>query len=719
MVNDPAADLAAALASGRELDLAGASLPAALLAEVLTAAPPPGAPALRLRRANLTGVLRLTGATVTVPVELRACRFAHVPDLRMAEFAGLALTGCRVPGLRAGNMRVTADLLLDDGFSSHGPLNLTDAQIGGSLRLSGGRLRGSGGRALIADRIVVGGTCYARRLVTEGELRLPGARITGNFDLAGAELASPTGDVLDATGITLEGSLLAGRHETGPEYAFTAAGRLLLAGARIGGDMVLSGAQIAVPPVPAPDPDGTGSEETRVPVIPGGIVDAAACLVADRIRVDGNLELDDGLTTRGTIRLLNAVIGGVLRLSGARLIGPHGVSERGIALLGDGLDVGGDVEARDDGRGPLTCAGQLRLVGAQVRGSASLSGVELAAPGGYAMLADRLRVGGEFYLRQLRCTGTIRMQNAEIGATLNCNGSELTQPRLRSDGGVRPSLDIRAATIGKDLLCNEGFVATGGVRIRRVEAGKSVQFIGARLGGPPEAGFARYALNAYGLATAELYALPGSVPEGAVRLAQARVGRFADDPELWAAAGGVVIDGFDYELLNDTHVIDVRTRLQWLERVLPDYAPGPYDQLAAAYRRAGNEDLAERVLIARQQRRYRESGPAVRFWGGLQRWTVGFGYRPWLAVCWLIFFWALGGIWFATHEPKAIDTGQIPVWNPWIFAADTLLPVVNLGQDGYWQLEGASQWIGGGLVTAGWILATTAAAGAARILKRV
>ena len=68
--------------------------------------------------------------------------------------------------------------------------------------------------------------------------------------------------------------------------------------------------------------------------------------------------------------------------------------------------------------------------------------------------------------------------------------------------------------------------------------------------------------------------------------------------------------------------------------------------------------------------------------------------------------------------PPPVDEGQNPVFNPWLFAADTLLPIVNLGQDGYWRLEGASQWIGSGLVAAGWILATTAAAGAARVLKR-
>lgn len=720
MVGDPASTLSDALATGRELDLAGASLPAAALTAVLTAGPPPGAPAMRLRRVNLTGVLRLTGARIAVPVELRECTFAHVPDLRMAEFLGLALTGCRLPGLRAGNLRVTADLLLDDGFTARGPVDLTDAQIGGSLRLSGGRLRGADGRALIADRIVVEGACYARRLHSEGEVRLPGARITGNLDLAGAELTSPTGDALDLTGIVVHGNLLAGRHAAGPDLAFAATGRVLLTGARVGGDLVLSGARIqrtdAV--VDAPDPD-SDAEESRMPVVPGGIIDATACLVADRIRVEGNLELDDGLRTDGTVRLPNAVVGGYLRLSGARLVGPHGASDRGIALLGDGMDVGGDVEGRDNGRGPLSCAGQLRLVDGHVRGSASLSGIELQAPDGYALLADRLRIGGEFYLRRIRCAGTIRLQNAEIGATLDCTGARLERPRLRPDGTLRPSLDARAATIGKDLLCTEGFVATGGVRIRRTEAHKSVQFVDATLGTSPANGFARYALNAYGLVTAELVIRPATAPGGAVRLAQARVGSFADSAPLWAAIGGVILDGFDYGKLNDTRVIDVHTRLRWVEQVMPDYVPGPYDQLAAAYRRAGDDDLSEQVLMTRQRRRYAVAGPAGRIWGSLQRWTVGYGYRPWLAVCWLLVLAALGGGWFAANPPAPVDNGQNPVFNPWIFAVDTLLPIVNLGQDGYWRLAGASQWIAGILVAAGWILATTAAAGAARILKRV
>ena len=161
----------------------------------------------------------------------------------------------------------------------------------------------------------------------------------------------------------------------------------------------------------------------------------------------------------------------------------------------------------------------------------------------------------------------------------------LDRPRLRPDGTMRPSLDLRSATIGKDLLCVGGFVATGGVRVRVMEARKSAQFVDARLGTTPATSL--YALNAYGLVTTDLVVEPAVAPGGAVRLTQARVASFSDSPLLWDAQGGFLIDGFDYQLMNDAGA-DLRERLARLERAVPDYAPGPYDQLAAAYRRAGH-----------------------------------------------------------------------------------------------------------------------------------
>jgi len=66
-----------------------------------------------------------------------------------------------------------------------------------------------------------------------------------------------------------------------------------------------------------------------------------------------------------------------------------------------------------------------------------------------------------------------------------------------------------------------------------------------------------------------------------------------------------------------------------------------------------------------------------------------------------------------------LNTDQDPVWNAWLLSLDLLIPIIDFGQDGKWRFTGASQWISSLLIAVGWVLASTAAAGAARVLKRV
>jgi hypothetical protein len=53
-----------------------------------------------------------------------------------------------------------------------------------------------------------------------------------------------------------------------------------------------------------------------------------------------------------------------------------------------------------------------------------------------------------------------------------------------------------------------------------MEALRSVHIVEATLGGAPAAGFVRYSLNAYGLATPELGGAPTSAAGGTVRPGQ-------------------------------------------------------------------------------------------------------------------------------------------------------------------------------------------------------
>ncbi len=68
--------------------------------------------------------------------------------------------------------------------------------------------------------------------------------------------------------------------------------------------------------------------------------------------------------------------------------------------------------------------------------------------------------------------------------------------------------------------------------------------------------------------------------------------------------------------------------------------------------------------------------------------------------------------------PPPLKPGELPHFNAVIYALDLLLPIVDLGQQSAFNPAGAMQWLSYGLIAAGWVLATTVVAGAARVLGR-
>ena len=79
---------------------------------------------------------------------------------------------------------------------------------------------------------------------------------------------------------------------------------------------------------------------------------------------------------------------------------------------------------------------------------------------------------------------------------------------------------------------------------------------------------------------------------------------------------------------------------------------------------------------------------------------------------------AAGTAWFHHHPLEPINEEDNPVWNPFLYTVDQLVPIINLGHDQMWRATGGSQWITVALIAAGWILATTVAAGITRALRR-
>ncbi|KAA9166928.1 oxidoreductase [Amycolatopsis acidicola] len=723
------------------------------------------APIVPVENAYITGRLDLRGADLDCLFRFENCRFEYPPDVREAKLLGLVFRRCWLPGLKARNLRSRNDVRLirsvvepfpgthDDGETAvqrgstrergvpDAAINLTDAVIEGSLVLTRTQIASAQGRALQADRLKISGALLAYRLHAEGQVRFPGMWTGGNVNFSGATLRNPMGFALDCNGVHIGGSLLCEvDNYSAPEKKkpFVARGVLHLPSARVDGDIVFRGADLACPQrghIPA---EAWNSSDPYI--------DPWPALVADRLRVDGNLELSDGLTALGTLRMINTRIGGTLRLAQARVKVRRGTSEpfydRAVHL--DGSEISGDLEAT----GLRVPSGQFRMADVSIGGNMLAAKVELKHAERDVVSARRIKVVGNVQLTESTIEGTIRLQGAEVGGSIDLYGTDVSAPTVRTQTSY--SVDLRTVRVGRNIsLTPTGtmpFRATGGVNLDGATAVRRVDLSGSELSSRPEH---RIALDASDLSADELLLNPAKPPEGRILLRHAHCRTLGDNDQFWATTGGIELEDFRYDVLQrpiamkDDRAVDVR--IEQLRGAMAGYRPGPYDQLAAMLRSAGNEEHADTVLFRKQQDRYEALaqgykllGPGVRLWSWLQRWMVGYGYRPARALGWLISLLVVGSLYFGLGTDSCVDDTRTDMhavlavgprcvinsqdsgmqWNPVLYTADLLVPIVDFGNKGRWYMHDLDKWVSDGFIAMGWIFATTVAAGAGRMIRR-
>lgn len=411
-------------------------------------------------------------------------------------------------------------------------------------------------------------------------------------------------------------------------------------------------------------------------------------LEAARLHTEGDLHLPRCVVRRG-IRLTDAQIGTDLLLNQAVVRRDR----RGVAIAADGLSVGQDLQAE------LTRAyGELSMRGATIGVSLSLRGSTLSNPfGRRAFNAPQLTVERTVYLTPAADTGPV-----PAGATPPYGISPAT-PDPSAPDPFTPQQGTRLRR----------FTCEGGMRLDDGRFGDAVDFSGARLvmTGDQELSLRR-------VQTPELRFLGERPESGRVVLSGAKVGNLVDRWESWPGPGGLAMAGFSYETLIPLGRFPLSRRLEWVAAATPEYAPEPYECLAAALRDSGEDTDARAVLLAKQRRR-RETLPlAGKAWGYLQDWTVAYGYRPGRAALWMAVLWALGTAYFSEHPMPRVKPEEGPSWNPALYTLDLLLPVIDLGQGPAWRTNGTGQWLASALILVGWVLATTVAAGASRLLRR-
>jgi len=206
---------------------------------------------LRILGATILGPLNLRGARVAVIISCFRCTFSGEIDLRSAETRGILFTECTAPqtGIRG------------DRLLTHGPLLFRRCQFGGQIRMLGVHIEGnldgsgaeltSGGISLALDRAEIAGNVVLAsdhagagdgpdrtdRFLSSGTIRLNNARIAGQLMCSGAKLAGD-GRALVLDGAEIQGSVYL-------DKGLDAAGAISLAGSKIAGDLAFSGARIA------------------------------------------------------------------------------------------------------------------------------------------------------------------------------------------------------------------------------------------------------------------------------------------------------------------------------------------------------------------------------------------------------------------------------------------------------------------------------------------
>ncbi|MFF0743427.1 oxidoreductase [Streptomyces sp. NPDC004111] len=404
-------------------------------------------------------------------------------------------------------------------------------------------------------------------------------------------------------------------------------------------------------------------------------------LEAARLHTEGDLHLPR-CRIEGGMRLTDAQIGTDLLIN--QIVVHRDRNNRSIAA--DGLAVGQDLQAE-----LIESYGEISLRGAKVGVSLSLRGSRLRNPyGKRALNAPQLTVERTLYLTPAG------LSSATYGNTTPPYG------------------------IGRGL----GQAPVRGQRIQRFECEGGLRLDDGRFGDAVDLQDARFTLendqelSLRRIQTPELRFLSERPERGKVVLSGARIITLVDRSTSWPGPGMLSMGGFVYENLVPLGHFPLARRLEWVTAATPEYAPEPYERLAAVKRAGGEDSEAREVLLAKQRRR-RETLPlAGKAWGVLQDWVVAYGYRPGRAALWMAVLWAAGTFAFARYDPAPIKPDEHPQWSAPLFALDLLIPVINLGQDGYWRLEGGWQWAAAGLILLGWILATTVAAGASRLLRR-
>ncbi len=450
-----------------------------------------------------------------------------------------------------------------------------------------------------------------------------------------------------------------------------------------------------------PLPDRMGRAEIITPLLLGAEEPRPGFVAAVRLR---------GADILGQMDVSGGRVEYELRLEACRLVEEPDFSNAATRELRfadcwmPGFDGGG---LRADGYLSLSGSvidGEVRLPRAQLGGGLRMNGTMIIASDQdkWALFSGGLVVEVGTFIRNAHITGGVRFVGARMNGGLFMEGTTLVNPG-------RLALDAMNMVVEDAAEFSRGFTAYGTLRLRSGRYNGVLSFSRAKLdSGDPE----RMALHASHIQADELLLWPEEKIKGKVSLSYSRIELIMDHPSVWPDE--IYLNGMTYDTLRGAEFKD---RLDWVSRDR-EFHLQPYEQLASWYHGIGHDDLARKVQLAKLRARRRMLNPVGRAWNHLLDWTVGFGYRPWLAFAWFAALLATGTTVFSIEKPRPVKPPEeLPEFHALIYTLDLLIPLDTFGQQLSYDAVNWARWVAYGLVATGWVLATALIAGATRVLR--
>lgn len=382
---------------------------------------------------------------------------------------------------------------------------------------------------------------------------------------------------------------------------------------------------------------------------------------------------------------------------------------------------------------------EISMPGARILGDFQICDARLSGKGRASLFAASLRVDGSVFL------GDYPYDDVESD--------------LRSDGSVI----FLSAKIAQDFYARNCAISPQKQMFER-----AITLDGEDSSAPSALSLARADVGGV------LHMVQNQISGGSVNLSGAVARRLHDEPNGEGAGFRIRLDGFDYREFSQGADTSLKARLEWLERRPAgiDFSAQPYEHLARVLTKIGHGDDARQVLMRKERMKRAANIDVVRAAGGNWlrvfiltvtdrsfRYLVGYGYRPVVAGLWglllifclsLIFHkaWKVGDMapnaapilvskdWIAAtvshpDNPAAFwaapgQAGQdYETFHAGAYAADLLIPIVNLGQEDAWAPSTSRSpwgklgwWIRWFAKVIGWVITALGAAAITGVIRR-